>query len=277
MELLWILLILIVFLWNLCRCSPTLKFYIKYTLLCFNYIFLAACSGLFSLFNPGSSKNLYIAQFISRVIGIRWLFGFDVVLEDWERLMNVEKPIVIVSNHQSMIDALIMLQTSPNGTAPLAKRSLLYVPIFGIVSWLYGTIFINRSKGSSAIQMMHNVGLQMKEKCTSVWIFAEGTRHQNDKVGAFKKGAFHLAIQAQVPIVPVVIGNYRNVIDCNNCLFDGGVIRAKALQPITTDGMESEDVDELMTKVHRIISNSFDEDYEKHAELYKDLIPPKDN
>ena len=232
---------------------------------------------MFALFNPGSSKNLFIAQYISRLIAIRWLFGLKIVVEDWDRVINVVKPVVIVSNHQSMIDALIMLQESPNGTAPLAKRSLLYVPIFGIVSWLYGTIFINRSRGSSAIQMMRNVGLQMKEKCTSVWIFAEGTRHQTDNVATFKKGAFHLAIQAQTPIVPVVIGNYRNVIDVSNRLFEGGEIRVKALTPVHTNGLTSEDVDELMSSVHKLISDAFDVDQEEHSELYRNLPALKHN
>ena len=277
MSVWWILLILIFTLFILTRWSTTLKFYIKYVGLGLDYIFLTACCGLFALFNPGSSKNLFIAQFFSRLIAIRWLFGFDVITEDWENLMNVDKPIVIVSNHQSMIDALIMLQFSPNGTAPLAKKSLLYIPVFGPVCWLYGTLFINRSKGSSAIQMMHSVGLQMKKKETSVWIFAEGTRTQHDKVAGFKKGAFHLAIQAQVPIVPVVIGNYRNVIDVKNRLFEGGVIRVKALTPIKTEGLESKDVNDLMENVQKLISDGYEEDFKNHAEIYKDLIPLKDH
>lgn len=271
----WILLFIIPILYVLTKLSPTLKFQIKYVGLCFNYIFLAGACGIFALFNPGSSKNLYIAQFFSHLLAIRTLYGFDLETENMEILDNAKKPVVIVSNHQTMIDALIMMQTSPNGTAPLAKKSLLYVPIFGIVSWLYGTIFVNRSKGASAIQMMHKVGQEMKEKCTSVWIFAEGTRYQNDQVASFKKGAFHLAVQAQVSIIPVVMGNYRNVIDVPNKRFNGGFIRVKALQPIKTDGLTSDDVDELTKMVQKIISDEFDADQEKHAELYKDLKSPK--
>jgi len=271
----WWLLIIITLLIILTQLSSTLKFYIKYASLCLSYIFLTAVCGLFSLINPGSSENLYIAQFFMWLLHIEELFGFKIEVEDWDTFKNVDRPVVIVSNHQALIDAHIMLKSSPNGTAPLAKKSLLYVPIFGVVSWLYGTLFINRSKGKSTIEMLRKVGNEMKEKNTSVWIFAEGTRKQEDKVTEFKKGGFHLAIQAQVPIIPVVIGNYRNVIDRKNKLFEGGTIRVKPLAPIPTTGLAAEDVDDLIAKVHKVISDGYEEDFQQHQEVYKDLIPLK--
>ena len=184
-------------------------------------------------------------------------------------MQNCEKPFVVVSNHQTSLDAAILLNVSPNGTAPLAKKILLYYPIFGQVCWLCGTIFINLQKSKSAIEIMKKVAREMKEKVTSLWIFPEGTRYQEDKVMPFKKGAFHLAIQAKVPVVPVVIGNYRNVLDRKAKRFDGGVIRIKCLPPIKTDGLTVDDVNDLTEKVHKIISNCFDEDFKAHAELYE--------
>ena len=213
---------------------------------------------------------MFIAKFFSHALAIQWWFWFSVKLDDWDHLLKAKRPCIVVSNHQSLIDALIVLQYAPNGTAPMAKKELLYVPVFGVVCWLYGTVFLDRSKGRAAMQ---NVGDDMKRTDTSVWIFAEGTRNQIDAVGEFKKGAFHLAVETQLPIVPVVIGNYRNVIDKKNRRFPGGEIRARAFPMIETEGLGVSDVNDLVAKVRTIISDGFDEDYQANAELFAHLKP----
>ncbi|XP_057301165.1 1-acyl-sn-glycerol-3-phosphate acyltransferase alpha-like [Hydractinia symbiolongicarpus] len=269
----WILVIAVVILYILTQVSSTAKYHIKYIGYLLYCIFLTSLCGVFCIFRPGSSKNIFIAQFILKVIKFEWLFGLDIQIEDWDNLLNAKKPFVVVSNHQTAIDALVLLKASPNGTAPLAKKVLLYVPIFGPVCWLCGTIFINRKKGKSAIDIMKKVGREMKEKMTSVWIFPEGTRYQLDKVMAFKKGAFHLAVQAKVPIVPVLIGNYRNVIDHKNKQFDGGVIRVKCLPPVHTDNVDN--VDTLVEEVQQLLSNEFEKDLEKRSSIFENIQPIK--
>lgn len=122
---------------------------------------------------------------------------------------------------------------------------------------------------------MKKVGEEMKEKKTSLWIFPEGTRYQRDTVMNFKKGAFHLAVQAQVPIVPVVFGNYRNVIDRKNKIYNGGEIRTIVLPPISTEGKSADDVNDLLSSTQKLISDTFHEDFDSHPEIYKDLIPLK--
>ena len=116
---------------------------------------------------------------------------------------------------------------------------------------------------------MKKVGRELKEKLTCFLIFPEGTLYQEDNVMPFKKGEFHLAIQAQVPIVPVVIGNYRNVLDPKAKRFDGGVIRIKCLPPIKNNGFTVVNVNDLIEKVHKIVSNCFDVDLKAHVELYE--------
>ena len=277
MNFYWVLLILVISIVILTRSSSTLKYHIKYIGFGLAFIFSTALCAVFSIFNPGSSKNIFIPQFCVRLIHMEWLFGLDIQIDDWENLKNAEKPVVIVSNHQTMIDILVLLKIIPNNTTALAKKSLFYVPIMGLVCWLYGVFFIDRSKHKSAIEMMHNIGLRMKKHKTNVCVFSEGTRTQLDKVGEFKKGAFHLAIQGQTPIVPIIIGNYRNVIDRKNHLFEGGTIRVKALPAIKTEGLQTEDVNDLTKKVQNLISSAFNEDFNNHIDAYKDLIPLKEN
>jgi len=92
----------------------------------------------------------------------------------------------------------------------------------------------------------------MHERQQSVYIFPEGTRSYGNEpeLLPFKKGAFHLAVQAQVPIVPVVVANYADVLNVKTKVFRPGRIPVKILEPIRTEGLEEKDVDEL-TKTTR--------------------------
>ncbi|KAK5278065.1 1-acylglycerol-3-phosphate O-acyltransferase [Exophiala xenobiotica] len=87
----------------------------------------------------------------------------------------------------------------------------------------------------------------MKEKRQSVLIFPEGTRSYSAQpmLLPFKKGAFHLAVQAGVPIVPIVAENYSNVLNIKARRFNSGTIRVKVLDPIQTKGLTPADVDNL--------------------------------
>ena len=261
--------IFFIILWILCKISDAVKFHVKYTAFCLYCIFIAGCSGIFCLFyKPKSSMNIFIPQFFIKWTGFKWLFGLKLSFKDLDILHKIKKPCVVISNHQTSLDAMLLLIASPLGTAPLAKRILLYVPIFGPVCWLCGTIFIDRSKGKTAIEVMRKVGEEMKKKMTTLWIFPEGSRYQQDKLLPFKKGAFHLAIQAGVPIVPVVFGNYRNVIDRKRKRFDSGEIRTLCLQPISTEGKTVDDLEDLMETAYKVMSKTFQEDFQEHSQLY---------
>lgn len=85
----------------------------------------------------------------------------------------------------------------------------------------------------------------------NVFIFPEGTRSYYDypDLLSFKKGAFHLAIQAQVPIVPIVVANYSKVLNVKRKIFTSGHIPIKILEPISTKGKRKEDVDALVQEV----------------------------
>lgn len=85
----------------------------------------------------------------------------------------------------------------------------------------------------------------------SVFIFPEGTRSYYDypDMLSFKKGAFHLAVQAQVPIVPVVVANYSNILSVKRKVFRAGTIPVRVLEPVSTKGKTKGDVDALLQEV----------------------------
>lgn len=94
---------------------------------------------------------------------------------------------------------------------------------------LSGTVFIDRSNRKSAIAAFDGAIREIRDNKQSVWIFPEGTRSHfaTPDLLPFKKGAFHLAIQAGVPIVPVVVANYSHVLHVRDRSFEQGLIKIK--------------------------------------------------
>jgi len=117
------------------------------------------------------------------------------------------------------------------------------------------TVFIERKSREQALQAFDNAAKQMREQRQSVFIFPEGTRSYYDKPDllAFKKGAFHLAVQAQVPIVPIVVANYSEILDVRRKTFVPGSVPVRVLKPIETKGKTKEDVDDLLKEVRDIM------------------------
>ena len=96
---------------------------------------------------------------------------------------------------------------------------------------LSGTVFIDRSDRQSAVKAFEKAAVHMKKERQSVFIFPEGTRSyaRGPEMGLFKKGAFHLAVQAGVDVIPVVVANYAGVLSVSERRFRGGRIPVKGI------------------------------------------------
>jgi lysophosphatidate acyltransferase len=112
------------------------------------------------------------------------------------------------------------------------------------------TVFIDRANRAVSRATFDTAAATMKTKRQNVFIFPEGTRSYAEEpmLLPFKKGAFHLAVQAQVPIVPVVCANYDNVLNVKKRRFCPGIIDVTILPPVDTKGCTAEDVDRLVEK-----------------------------
>ena len=116
--------------------------------------------------------------------------------------------------------------------------------------WASKTVFIDRANSKSARAAFDGAAREMRQSRQTVFIFAEGTRSYSPTPSLlpFKKGAFHLAVQAQVPIVPMVCANYAHILNVKRKHFQPGTIDVSVLPPIPTKGMTAADVDALVTK-----------------------------
>ncbi|XP_033614913.1 1-acyl-sn-glycerol-3-phosphate acyltransferase beta [Fukomys damarensis] len=142
-----------------------------------------------------------------------------------------------------------LMEIVPARCVQVAKRELLFLGPVGLIMYLAGVYFINRQRSSTAVSVMTALGEHMIRENLKVWIYPEGTRNDNRDLLPFKKGAFYLAIQAQVPIIPVVYSSFSSFYDLRTKLFTSGRKqevkgqrgsgRSQALIPPRTQGGES--------------------------------------
>lgn len=157
------------------------------------------------------------------------------------------RPAVLISNHQTELDVLLLGSIFPPYCSVTAKKSLARIPFLGWFMQLSGTVFIDRANRETAFKAFEGAAEEMQRLRQSVFIFPEGTRSYatEPRMLPFKKGAFHLAVKAGVPVVPIVAENYCDLLSLKERRFKAGVIRVKVLAPIPTTGLTSANVDDL--------------------------------
>jgi 1-acyl-sn-glycerol-3-phosphate acyltransferase len=167
--------------------------------------------------------------------------------------LDASRPCVYVANHQSQFDIPALVLTMPADFRVVAKRELLYVPVFGWVLWLAGFIFIDRSDRERAIRSLERAQ-RMLGRGTSVVVFAEGTRSPDGRLLPFKKGGFVLALQTGVPIVPVAIRGGRNVLPKGALRIRPGDIDVIFGAPVASSSYTLETKDALIAAVRERIA-----------------------
>lgn len=150
-----------------------------------------------------------------------------------------------------------LFEILPDRCVQIAKKELLYAGPAGMVSYLAGVVYINRKRTSDAKSIMAEAAQTMLKENVKVWVYPEGTRNNSGDLLPFKKGAFHLAIQAQVPVIPVVYASYHPFYDQSRNLFTTGKIKVEVLPRVETKDLTGEDVTELAEKCYNIMRRAF--------------------
>lgn len=161
-------------------------------------------------------------------------------------------PHIFAMNHQSMMDICCAFNTIPVNLRFVAKHSLAYVPFLGWYMWATRMIFINRSQRSAAVKSLQAAGEHIRSG-RNIIVYPEGTRSRDLTIMPFKKGPFMLALEAQVPIVPVAIDGTGAVLPSDGFRIRPGKVRMKIGTPIPTKGLGPADRDELMKRVRNAI------------------------
>lgn len=221
-------------------------FFLRMLLLCMHFVMASLLGLLVSLFRPFNPDNSRLAARIYAVPALR-IMGVK-VHTDLSLVLGHQRPAVIVANHISNYDLFVFGLAVPQRTVTLGKKSLKWIPFFGQLYWLAGNVLIDRGNAVQAKKAMLTTTDTLQHKDMSIWVFAEGTRGHGTGLAPFKKGAFQMAINAGVPIVPLCVNNYVRGLNLNR--WHSGHIEMKALPAIPTAGLAQEDIPALMAQCH---------------------------
>lgn len=192
------------------------------------------------------------------------LTGVELDVSGEENLW-VDRPCIFVFNHQSKADVMIMAKLVRKDVGSIAKKEVRDTPIIGKVMEFAGTVFVDRADGRNAIKAMEPLVDAIKIDGKSICIAPEGTRTLSPKVGPFKKGAFHLAMQAGVPMVPIVIHNAGDVAPKNEFVMRSATVKVDVLPPIDTSNWKRRTLNDHVAEVRDMFLKALGQDEDEKA------------
>ncbi|MDP2561207.1 1-acylglycerol-3-phosphate O-acyltransferase [Psychrobium sp. 1_MG-2023] len=182
------------------------------------------------------------------------LFGIKLLVRVPQDLTNTPK--VIIGNHQNNFDLVTISGGVTPGVVSIGKKSLKWVPIFGQLYWLSGNILIDRKNKSRAAGTINQTADKMDKKNLSIWMFPEGTRSRGRGLLPFKTGAFHTAIQAQVPIIPIVLSSTGHF-SLNR--WNNGYAIVEHLPEIDTSSIDKSGIRDLAEQARQAMSDKIEQ------------------
>ncbi len=160
---------------------------------------------------------------------------------------NKRNPYVMVSNHESFVDMLLLSHLKME-MKYLSKESILRIPLVGWMMKMSGDVSLLRGDRSSGAAALIVCEKWLKRKM-SVMIFPEGTRSFDGEMRGFKDGAFILAIRTQTPMLPVVVHGTRSALRKSDWRMGDAKAEVRVLEIIETTGMTLDDVPALRERV----------------------------
>jgi 1-acyl-sn-glycerol-3-phosphate acyltransferase len=189
----------------------------------------------------------------------KWLLlsGVRVKVKGLE-LLDPKQAYVFVSNHRSYLDTAAMFIYTGRRIGLLAKKELLKVPVLGVGMGFVNVMAIDRTNRESAIRTTEAAAQRIKSG-VSFAVFVEGTRAQPGELLPFKKGAFYMARQAGVPVVPVAIKNSDVLMGKGTGEARSGEIEMVFMRPVeTVDRTSDEAIDHLIAETRQMIAKELE-------------------
>jgi 1-acyl-sn-glycerol-3-phosphate acyltransferase len=231
-------------------------FYLRY-LLSLAWLLVMSIYGILAV--PflcwGRKLNSSVAHFggwgLQRILGIRIQLESSGPLED-------QQPCVYVCNHQDNLDVMVFGSIFPENTIVVGKKEIGWIPFFNLFYVAGGNILLDRKHRTRAISGIIAAGQKVRQRGRSVMIFPEGTRNRSGLgLLPFKKGAFHLAIAGQLPIVPLVASPLGPLLSYSEKRITPGTVRIRRLDSIPTQGLTQEDLGALLQKTRDIMQAEY--------------------
>ena len=190
-------------------------------------------------------------------LGIIYFSGCTVTLKGSENIPK-EGGVCFMSNHGSVFDIILLLAYIGRPFGFIAKKELGYIPLFNAWIYILGGLFINRNNPRKGLKTI-NKGIGRLQSGNCILIFPEGSRSRDQGLLPFKPGAFKLATQSGVPIVPAAISNSYEVFE-RNYRLNPVPVRIVFCAPVITQGLPQENRKQLLAdEVYKIISTALNE------------------
>lgn len=196
-----------------------------------------------------------------------WRYGINLAMSTWGELgtalagveLQVQgeehlwshRPAVFIFNHQSGIDTLLLCKLLRRDFVGIAKQELRRNPLFGPLMAASGTVFIDRFNHDKAVEALEPA-VDALRNGLSIVIAPEGTRSATPRLGRFKKGAFHLAMAAKRPIVPIVFRNALDVLPKHGVVLRPATVEVVIHKPIVTTSWRKRDLDRRVESVRAL-------------------------
>jgi HAD superfamily hydrolase (TIGR01490 family) len=194
-----------------------------------------------ALLGPGTRRDAVdLAIALAGDLGTA-LAGVRVEVAGAEHLASA-RPAVLLFNHQSQLDVIVLAKVLRGGFTGVAKKEAAAIPGFGTAFRLADIAFVDRGNTTAARAALEPAVQRLREGLSLV-IAPEGTRSTTPALGPFKKGAFHVAVQAGVPVVPIVIHDAGELMWRGARTIRGGVVHVTVLPPVATGGWRAADLD----------------------------------
>ena len=176
---------------------------------------------------------------------VLWAAGIKVTFQGLHNL-RMDAPQIVVANHQSWFDVFTLAAELPVRYRFVAKKELGGIPIFGRAWKACGHVSVDRGNREAAIAALDQAWREVHEEKLTMVLFPEGTRSPDGRLKPFKKGAFVMAVQGQVPLVPIAILGSRAIMPKGNNGIRSGEIVVRIGEPIPTEGATIRDRNRLM-------------------------------
>ena len=211
---------------------------------------------IISFFTRSGKPVHIVARIWAR--GILFVSRIKVTVNGLENI-DPTQSYVYMSNHQSNFDIPVLLAYLPVQFRWLAKAELFKIPIFGRAMRGAGYVKIDRFNQEAAFESLNEAARKMKNG-VSIMIFPEGTRSRDGNIRSFKKGGFIMALDAAVPIVPVVLKGTWTIMDKSSLRINTGEVSLNIETPIATTDYTRENKDDLIKSVRAVISEGFEKE-----------------
>lgn len=229
----------------------SLLYYLFLVGLCTTLIILSAVALVLCM---PFDKPRRVVHELSRV-AVRIFFGIPPF---WRfRIEGIEKVdrgarYVVVLNHQAMSD-IPALYFVPLNFRWVSKREVFKIPFFGQLLRLHGDICIDRGRAAEAMEQLLREGGKWLDRGVSVAIFPEGTRSKDGQIHRFKAGAFELARQVEVAILPVVLEGTERLVKKNRAFRWRNTITVKVLDPIPVEQVKQSEAKQLAESLQELM------------------------